>query len=100
MAAEETMPTLDRREALRTRLLGETPWWYSPWGHLLGPTLFGLTVIAIAAAHLHAVRLVELATIPLTWVVSNAVEWRAHKNVLHKRRFFAPVIYDKHTPEH
>ena len=99
-APDQTMPTDERREALRARLLGETPRWYRPWVHLLAPTLFGLTVVVIAAAHLHHVGALELLTVPITWLASNAVEWRAHKYVLHKRRWFAPVIYDKHTPEH
>src|SRR5262245_26323372 len=42
----------------------------------------------------------ELVTVPLVWAFSNAAEWHIHKNVLHRRTRYAPVLYDRHTPYH
>lgn len=97
---DEQMPPDDRREALRARLLSQTPWWYSPWAHLGATTLFGLAIIAVSLATIRDLRAVELLIVPVTYLVSNAAEWRAHKSLLHRRLPFAPVLYDRHTPEH
>src|SRR5581483_5475514 len=33
-------------------------------------------------------------------LVSNATEWRVHRDLLHKRTRFFEVLFDRHTPEH
>lgn len=88
------------REAFRAGLVAAIPAWYSPWGHLLFPSLFGLGIMAAMIALLKDLRPVELLTVPVVWVVSNAVEWRIHKYVLHRRFPFFTVLYERHTPQH
>jgi hypothetical protein len=34
------------------------------------------------------------------YLLSNATEWRAHKDLLHRRRWPFQVLYDRHTPTH
>jgi hypothetical protein len=62
--------------------------------------VFGLAVITAAILSLRELRPIDLVTIPLVYVIANAVEWRAHRDLLHKRHWLAPVLYDRHTPLH
>jgi hypothetical protein len=91
---------LRRGDQLRAELVRATPRWYRPWAHLLFPSLFGLGVVAAALASLRALAAWELAVVPITCILANAVEWHAHKGLLHTRRRWAPVLYDRHTPIH
>jgi hypothetical protein len=92
---------IDRREALRRRLIASIPRWYSPWLHLALPSLFGLSVMLGCFALLQDVRWYQVVpTVIVTFLVANASEWRAHRDLLHRRSRFAPVLYDRHTPEH
>jgi hypothetical protein len=92
--------SLARRDELRARLVGGIPRWYNPWLHLAVPSLFGLGVLVACVSLLHGVRPVELLTIPATFLVINAGEWRIHRDLLHKRTPPMTVLYDRHTPEH
>ena len=102
VAVDDTLENVapERSTRLRAQLLAETPSWYSPWVHLAVPSTFGVAVIAAALARLSGLALVELLAVPVTYVFANAVEWWAHKYLLHKRNPLAPVLYDQHTPKH
>jgi hypothetical protein len=89
-----------RREALRAELCGKLSPYYSPWLHLAFPSFVGIGLIATAICLIQDLRPLELLLIPIVWVVSNATEWRVHRDVLHKRQRFLEVIFDRHTPEH
>lgn len=90
----------ETRETVRARWHAEIPGWYSPWAHLAFPSVVGLGVIAWALESLRELRAWQLAIVPITWVVSNAVEWRAHRDVLHKRTWPLEALYDRHSPKH
>jgi sterol desaturase/sphingolipid hydroxylase (fatty acid hydroxylase superfamily) len=96
--------SVDRRqatsEAMRDELLARVPSWYTPYGHLAGTIGVGLATLALALYKLAPIRAIELVTIPMAFVFSNIVEWWAHKHVMHRRRRFMPVLYNRHTPEH
>jgi hypothetical protein len=92
--------TEERRNAVRERALREVPWWYSPYAHLAATTGIGLSVLVVSILMLHHVRWSDLLVIPVVIGFSNYFEWRAHKDVLHRRRWPLEVIYDKHTPMH
>ncbi len=102
--AKTPPPPLERTVAARARarekLMARIPSWYSPWGHLSATTGIGLAILALALHELHAVRAIELLVIPAVFLVSNAFEWRVHKDVLHRRLWPVEVIYQRHTPEH
>lgn len=91
------------REEFREWMLGRIPRWYSPWAHLGSTVSIGVGALALAAWKIHALAPVELVAVPVTFVLSNVMEWHAHRNLLHRRdkRFKAlAVLYDRHTPEH
>lgn len=89
-----------RREALRKRAVEAIPGWYSPWAHVLVPAVFGIGAIVAAALLIRDLVWWQLSIVPVTFLASNAVEWRAHKKVLHRRTPGLTVLYDRHTPVH
>jgi hypothetical protein len=97
-AAADLSP--DARETLRARLVAAIPRWYSPWAHLAFPSLVGLGLVAAAVLATRDLEPWQLGLVPLVWLVSNATEWRAHRDLLHKRTPPLEVLYDRHTPEH
>lgn len=90
----------DEREALREEQIRAIPAWYRPYAHLAIPSLFGIGVIVTAVFLIHDLVWWELSIVPLAYVLSNALEWHAHRDLLHKRNRFAKVLYDRHTPTH
>jgi hypothetical protein len=95
---EEVLPPKER-EALRAKLVSRTGN-YHPWVHLLMPATVGLAAIVAVIFSIKNLHPVELLTIPLVLLLSNAVEWRAHKDLLHRRSRLIPMFYDRHTPQH
>lgn len=96
----ETMLPPERREALRQKLLAETPRWYVPTVHMLAPSLVGLVMIGIALSLIDDLNPWQLLTVPIVYLFANANEWTIHKIALHQRNPLAPVLYDQHTPKH
>lgn len=88
------------REAFRAEQIDAIPGWYQPWLHLLFPSLVGLGVMAAALTQLRDLRLSDFWIVPFMLLASNAVEWRIHKDVLHRRRPLLEELYDRHTPVH
>ncbi len=86
-------------DALRARA-ADQPGFYSPWLHLFTPSAIGAAVIVLCARQLHGLTLWHLAFAAGVFVLSNAVEWRAHRDLLHKRTWPLYVLYDRHTPVH
>ncbi len=93
------MTAAGRRE-LRGEFTSRIPSWYSPWAHLLGPTLVGLALLGASLASLRDVRPWQVALVPLFWVVGNAFEWRAHRDLLHRRMRPFEVLYVRHAQHH
>jgi len=90
-------PERDRVREAASRALGP---FYSPWVHLAATSCLGLAGVTLGVWQLHQVRPWEwLAAVGL-WVLSNAAEWRIHRDLLHHRRRWVPMLYDRHTPEH
>ncbi|MEZ4449327.1 MAG: sterol desaturase family protein [Nannocystaceae bacterium] len=73
---------------------------YSPARHLGFVVGFGVSVAALSIALLDDVRAVELLAVPVHWVVSNAAEWRFHRDLLHRRRAPFEWTYDAHNGHH
>ncbi len=90
----------EKRDELRARVLAEAPSWYNPWMHLAVPSIFGVTVIAVCASLLRQPTALEFLTIPIVYVLTNVNEWYIHRDLLHHRSLIAPILYDRHTPEH
>jgi hypothetical protein len=88
------------REALREQVLRDLPRWYSPLMHFLFPATVGIATMVICLLALKDVRAIEWLTIPGTLLLSNALEWRAHKTFLHKRQPLLSILFERHTPMH
>ncbi len=88
------------REQLRAERLARLSPWYSPWFHLAVPALGGIAIAATALSRIHDLRAWQLAFVPLFLVFGNAVEWHAHRGLLHRRTRFLEVLYVQHTPQH
>ena len=88
------------RETFRENVRGEISPRYSPVFHVLAPASVGLGLIAFAIASIHALRWWELLLVPFVYVLSNAVEHRAHRVALHRRMPGLTILYDRHTPMH
>ncbi|HUL61377.1 MAG TPA: sterol desaturase family protein [Anaeromyxobacteraceae bacterium] len=88
------------REELRAELLARLPRRYSPWLQLAVPTLGCLAVAAAALSWIHDLRAWQLALVPLFVAFGNAVEWHAHRGLLHRRTRFVEVMYIRHSVQH
>jgi hypothetical protein len=88
------------REALREQILAQLPRWYSPLAHVLFPALVGVGVMIACIVSVRGLRKIELLTVPLTFLLSNMLEWRAHRHLLHKRHPIMPILFERHTPMH
>jgi len=85
------------RELLRQRLLQQKPRFYCPLTHLALPFVVGAALIAAAVIMLRNPSRWDLLSIPISFVLLNAIEWLIHRNLLHHRTW---RFYDRHTPEH
>lgn len=88
------------REAIREKLISARHGNYHPFVHLLVPGFFGSALVIGSLLTIRDLRPLELLVVPFVFVLSNAVEWRAHRDLLHKRNRLAPILYDRHTPQH
>jgi len=88
------------REELRAELLASVPRWYSPVAHLALPALAGLALAALALLRIRDLRLWQVALVPVFFAFGNAVEWHAHRGLLHRRTRFLQLLYLRHTPQH
>jgi hypothetical protein len=92
--------TRGAREELRSELLRAVPRWYSPWVHLAVPALSGLAILVLALSRVEHLRAWQLLCVPLFLAFGNAVEWHAHRGLLHRRTRPLEVLYLRHTPQH
>ena len=96
-------PRIERSELserVLVRELAAIPRWYRPYIHLAATTGVGLLTLAGSLAMVHRVRALELLIVPAIFVLSNAVEWVAHRDVLHRRVWPVGELYERHTPIH
>ena len=71
---------------------------YNPWLHLGVTSVSGFTVMGLGVAMIHELKWWQGAFGVALFILSNAAEWRLHRDVLHKRLWFAAFVYDRHTP--
>ncbi|HUB06780.1 MAG TPA: sterol desaturase family protein [Myxococcales bacterium] len=88
------------REALRAEWVGRIPRWYSPWLHIGATTALGCGLSLAALLSIRDLQPTQLLIVPLVFVLSNASEWRAHRDLLHKLQPWAKPIYVQHTLQH
>jgi hypothetical protein len=88
------------RAEFRAEMLARVPRWYSPALHFVFPAVAGLAIAVLALSRLDDLKAWQLALVPVFLVLGNAVEWHAHKGILHRRTRFLEVLYIRHTPQH
>jgi hypothetical protein len=88
------------REELRADLAGRIPGWYSPWMHLAFPTAAGAAIALFALSRVEGLTAWQVAFVPVFLLFGNAVEWHAHRGLLHRRVRLLEVLYVRHTPQH
>jgi sterol desaturase/sphingolipid hydroxylase (fatty acid hydroxylase superfamily) len=88
------------RDELRLELLRRVPRWYSPWVHLAIPAASGIALIALALSRIEHLEGWQLLFVPVFLTFGNAVEWHAHRGLLHRRTWPLEVLYVRHTPQH
>ncbi len=88
------------RDQFRAEKVAEIPEGYSPWFHLIFPSVVGLAAAAVALSRLRDVNAMDISVVPIVYLASNATEWRAHKHFLHHRTKPLQFLYDQHTPIH
>jgi hypothetical protein len=82
------------------RELAAIPRWYNPYMHLAATTGVGLLTLVGSLAMVHHLRAIELLIVPAILLLSNAVEWQVHRDVLHRRVWPLGELYERHTPIH
>ena len=92
--------TQEARSELRADLLARLPHRYSPWLHLALPAIAGVSIAALALSRIEGLRAWQLALVPLFLVAANAIEWHAHRGLLHRRTRPLETLYVRHTPQH
>ena len=101
MPAElEVLLPPERREEKRRHALAQAPRWYDPWVHLGLPSAFAIIIILGCFALLDEPVGWAWLTVPIVYVLTNVNEWYIHRDLLHRRFAFAPILYDRHTPVH
>jgi len=90
----------DSREVFRAKIRDAISPRYSAAFHVAAPAVVGVSLIVVALANLHHVLWWELLFPPFIYVLSNAVEHRAHRLTLHRRTPGMTILYDRHTPIH
>ncbi|MFT3764749.1 MAG: hypothetical protein QM820_04420 [Minicystis sp.] len=88
------------REALRRASIAAKPWWYSPWLHLAGSFGLASMIAVLAVRSARGVSALELLTVPVVYLLCNAIEWKAHKDLLHRRVPPLGMFYDRHAEVH
>ncbi len=88
------------RDEFRAEMLARIPRWYSPLAHVVLPPLAALAIAAFAISRIQDLRLWQLACVPAFLVLANALEWHAHRGLLHRRTRFLETLYVHHTPQH
>jgi hypothetical protein len=100
MSGPTNFSTPKSRETFRDEVNAKIPAGYSPWFHLIFPSLCGIGLIVTSLVLLRAPVLWEWAMVAIFFVILNASEWRLHRDVLHKRVPGMSLLYDRHTPLH
>lgn len=73
---------------------------YRPLAHLAASPIIGAILLVACVSRMESFGWIGLAVVTITVVYSNLVEWCAHRWLLHRRRRFWEVLYDRHVPMH
>ena len=88
------------RTEYREEVLARVPRGYSPFLHLVIPSLLALGAIDAAASLVRGVRWWEVALVPVFAGMLNALEWHAHRGLLHRHLRPLESLYRHHLRHH
>ena len=91
---------VELHERRRAAIVATIPDRYSAAVHLAIPTTLGALALIGAVLLLKEPRLVDLWTIPITLFAGFGLEWRVHKDVLHRRIPGLSLLYKRHELAH
>jgi hypothetical protein len=92
--------TTEERLEFRAQLLARVPRWYSPAFHFAAPAAGGAAIVAVALSRVHDPRPWQVACLPLFLLASNAIEWHAHRDILHRVTWPLEGLYRMHARVH
>jgi hypothetical protein len=87
-------------ERQRAAIVSRIPAGYRPWVHLVVPSAIGLSILGAALFQIEGLTARDLLTVPITLLAGFGFEWRAHKDILHKRRPLLGILYERHELAH
>ena len=85
------------RKAYRCDNIGS---WYSGYAHLCFTFGVGLAVVVYAIASVEQVGVLELLTVPLTFLYANLAEYFGHRGPMHHPRKGLELVYRRHAGQH
>jgi sterol desaturase/sphingolipid hydroxylase (fatty acid hydroxylase superfamily) len=99
MSAAGRLPdeVADFRRAHRERHIGPR---YRGWAHLGFTTCGALAAIVFAAIQVDRPSALELASVPLFFLVANFGEYLGHRGPMHHRRKGLSILFERHARQH
>lgn len=88
------------RTEYREELLARVPRGYSPFLHLVIPSILALGAIDAAVSLMHGVRWWQVALVPVFAAALNGLEWHAHRGVLHRHARPLGSLHRQHLVHH
>jgi sterol desaturase/sphingolipid hydroxylase (fatty acid hydroxylase superfamily) len=85
------------RKRYREREIGAH---YHGWLHFATTTVGSLIAIGLAISCVKAPNVLELAAIPVFFVIANLGEYFGHRGPMHHRRRGAAILFERHTQQH
>src|SRR5262249_15112265 len=73
---------------------------YSGVLHFAFTSIASLSVIVVAAVQVRAPTLLELLTVPVTFLFGNYVEYPGHRGPMHRRVRGLSLLFERHTQQH
>jgi hypothetical protein len=85
------------RRAHRERHIGPR---YRGWAHLAVTSVGSIAAITFAAIQVDRPSLLELASVPLFFLIANLGEYLGHRGPMHHRRKGMAILFERHTRQH
>ena len=73
---------------------------YNGWLHFATTTAGALAAIGFALWGVHSPSALELAALPVFFVIANLGEYFGHRGPMHRRRRALAILFERHTQQH
>lgn len=92
--------TSTARTEYREEILARVPRGYSPFLHLVIPSILALAAVDAALSLVHGLRWWQAALVPVFAGVMNALEWHSHRGILQRHVRPLAGLYRHHLVHH